>query len=82
MSPTPQYWFPAKRNGWGWGAPNTWQDTMTLVVFVVLLLVGAWLFPPARANSAYLIYFTALCAALLVVLKIKGEPIPLPSGKR
>ena len=21
----PRYWFPAKRYGWGWGPPSTWQ---------------------------------------------------------
>jgi len=82
MSSTPQYWFPAKRFGWGWGAPNTWQGTLTLVIFLALLIVGAWLFPPASAKTAYLIYLTAVCAALLVVLKLKGEPMPLRRPNR
>jgi len=21
------YWFPAKRYGWGWGIPNRWQGS-------------------------------------------------------
>jgi hypothetical protein len=25
MPQDPEYWFPAKRYGWGWGIPVTWQ---------------------------------------------------------
>ena len=30
-----KYWFPAKRYGWGWGMPNTWQG---------------WLVPPSSKH--------------------------------
>ena len=25
-----QYWFPAKRKGWGWGPPTVWQGWAVL----------------------------------------------------
>ena len=39
-----QYWFPAKRYGWGWGPPQSWQGWLVLAGFFVLLLIGAFLF--------------------------------------
>jgi len=27
------YWFPAKRYGWGWGIPVTWQGWAVMAIF-------------------------------------------------
>jgi hypothetical protein len=35
------YWFPAKRRGWGWGPPNSWQGWVVLAAFFALLAAGA-----------------------------------------
>jgi hypothetical protein len=40
-----RYWFPAKRYGWGWGFPITWQGWAIFVGFLVLLAVGAAVIP-------------------------------------
>ena len=46
MSEEPRYWFRAKRYGWGWGMPSTWQVWVVLLAFIALLLVGGhWLLP-------------------------------------
>ncbi len=29
-----QYWFPAKRYGWGWEFPSRWQGWVVLAVYV------------------------------------------------
>ena len=34
------YWFPARRYGWGWGLPATWQGWLVLAGYVLLALVG------------------------------------------
>lgn len=39
-------WFGAKRYGWGWGMPCTWQGWVTLLVGVVALVVAAWIILP------------------------------------
>jgi hypothetical protein len=36
VAPDPKYWFPAKRYGWGWGFPVTWQGWLALAVFLGL----------------------------------------------
>jgi hypothetical protein len=36
----PKYWFPAKRYGWGWGPPVTWQGWAVLVVWLLAFVGG------------------------------------------
>jgi hypothetical protein len=52
----PEYWFPAKRYGWGWGLPQTWQGWLVLAVFFGLLGGGFVLGSPAEHGMAYLVY--------------------------
>jgi len=69
-----EYWFPAKRYGWGWGLPTAWQGWLVFVGYILLLVVGAFLFSPREALAAYLIYVAVLSAALIGVCWLKGEP--------
>jgi hypothetical protein len=56
-----KYWFPAKRYGWGWGVPSSWQGWLVLAAFVGLLVVGSFLFPPSAKLGAYLAYLPGSC---------------------
>jgi hypothetical protein len=69
-----KYWFPAKRYGWGWGIPNTWQGWAVIVGFVVLISVGSLIFPPRTEMVAYLAYVFVLAAILTAVCWATGEP--------
>lgn len=69
-----EYWFPAKRYGWGWGLPITWQGWLVLAAFILLLVAGAYLFPPKKTPVGYLAYVAVLSAALVGVCWLKGEP--------
>ncbi len=69
----PAYWFPAKRYGWGWGVPATWQGWVVLVGWLVLLLSGGALLAP-RSVPGFLLFTVVLTAALLRVCYAKGEP--------
>ncbi len=69
-----RYWFRAKRYGWGWGLPMTWQGWLVLVAFIALVAAGAVLFPPRMMFAAYLLYIAILCIALVGVCWLKGEP--------
>jgi hypothetical protein len=69
-----RYWFPAKRYGWGWGLPVTWQGWAVLIAFVALVVGGAFVFPPRNELAAYLIYVLALSCALVAVCWLTGEP--------
>ena len=68
------YWFPAKRYGWGWGLPCTWQGWLVFISFFALVIAGAFLFPPARSVNRFLLYTMGLTAALVAVCWLKGEP--------
>jgi len=69
-----KYWFPAKRYGWGWGIPNSWQGWLVLIAFSGLFLLGFFLFPPRANLGLYLAYNAALCGLLIWVCWFKGEP--------
>lgn len=66
-------WFPAKRYGWGWGPPVTWQGWVVLAAYMVLLFGGAYFLLPAIGVPAFLLYTTVLSAALIAVCWFKGE---------
>jgi len=70
----PKYWFPAKRYGWGWGIPRSWQGWLVLAAFAALLMVGSLLFPPSAKLGAYLAYVAVLCGLLAGTCWLKGEP--------
>jgi hypothetical protein len=74
MNETPRYWFPAKRYGWGWGPPRTWQGWAVLTVFFGLTLAGAVLLLPAYGPAVFVAWCAGLCLLLMLVCWIKGEP--------
>ncbi|MES2951303.1 MAG: hypothetical protein V4858_22460 [Pseudomonadota bacterium] len=82
MKPASQYWFPAKRYGWGWGIPTAWQGWTVLVLFFVLLGLGTVLFPPTASVLPFLLYSTTLAAILVAICYLKGEPPAWHWGKR
>jgi hypothetical protein len=74
MSSDRKYWFPAKRYGWGWGLPSAWQGWIVLVAFLALVVIGSVMLPPGKHLAAYLAYVVMLCALLIGVCWLTGEP--------
>jgi len=68
-----EYWFPARRYGWGWGAPQTWQGWVVLAIFAVLIALGA-VFLRQLGTELFIAYVVALGLALTAVYWLKGEP--------
>ena len=77
-----QYWFPAKRSGWGWGLPSTWQGWIVYCVYVALLAAGFLVVPPAQSEIEFIAYIVALSAVLCAVCYAKGEPPKWRWGRR
>ena len=69
-----RYWFGAKRFGWGWGLPRTWEGWAVLAIFVALMIVGTLIFPPNTQPGYYAGYVALLAVALVAVCWLKGEP--------
>ena len=82
MSEQPVYWFPAKRFGWGWGMPRTWQGWVVLVVFFALLGLGVFIFPPSDHSLGFVVYTCVLVVLLTAVCYVKGEPPRWRWGKK
>ena len=74
MQGDPQFWFPAKRYGWGWGIPISWQGWAVLAAFVALVIAGVLLLPPDKAPRPFIVYTAVLCVVLVAVGWLKGQP--------
>lgn len=74
MPETPKYWFPAKRFGWGWGPPQTWQGFVVMIVYLALVLAPIPFMNPKRDMVAYLVSMLALSALLILICWKTGEP--------
>lgn len=74
MEPERQYWFPAKRYGWGWGFPSAWQGWLVLAVFFLLVIVGVVGILPGFGPAAFSAYVALLVGLLVVVCFLTGEP--------
>ena len=71
---TKEYWFPAKRYGWGWGIPQVWQGWVTGILYTCSILVVAYMFPPKQKTALFISLTVILTICLLLVCWIKGEP--------
>lgn len=69
-----RYWFPAKRYGWGWGFPATWQGWLVLLAYLALVLGGIPGVQATKGDLAYFVYLAICSAVLVAVCWLKGEP--------
>ena len=70
----PKYWFPAKRYGWGWGIPSTWQGWTTMIVWIVVMSLTAWIIAAAGHLFLWPIAVLLEAAAFVAICWWKGEP--------
>jgi hypothetical protein len=68
------YWFRAKRYGWGWGLPCTWQGWVVLIAYCVLAVAGIPLVRSSMGPLGYIVYAVLLTIVLLAICWRKGEP--------
>jgi hypothetical protein len=69
-----KYWFPAKRYGWGWGLPGTWQGWLVFISYVALVIASIAAFPPTVAPAAFILCNCVLAAAFVAICWLTGEP--------
>ncbi|MGB8355219.1 MAG: hypothetical protein WCD79_15075 [Chthoniobacteraceae bacterium] len=63
-------WFPAKRYGWGWGLPCSWEGWVVMAVWMILLIGGFLVFDD---KVFFVAYMAALTVGLMIVCFLKGE---------
>jgi hypothetical protein len=68
-----RYWFPAKRYGWGWGPPITWEGWAILGAYVALITVGAAVITK-HSLVAFIAYAIVLSVLVAAICWWKGEP--------
>jgi hypothetical protein len=74
MAETPRYWFAAKRTGWGWGLPLTWEGWVIYAVwFVAIIIIVPYLHVPEHPVRA-LFMMIAMIIPLAGICYWKGEP--------
>lgn len=69
-----EYWFPAKRYGWGWGLPVRWQGWMALIAYVLLLGADVVFFRPGRHPLIFALLALLSSLAFVALCWLKGEP--------
>ncbi len=74
MTDEPRYWFHAKRYGWGWGPPSTWEGWLVLVAYIALMGGAALALNPARHPGYFTGFVVAITLALVGICWWKGEP--------
>jgi len=68
-----RYWFRAKRYGYGWGLPISWQGWVVMVLWlVVVATAGSWI--AARSIPLYCLFMVFMAAAIIGICYLKGEP--------
>jgi len=70
--PSQKIWFPAKRNGWGWGFPSCWQGWAVFIIFYLLLGFAAFHWMP-RHPKHFFFACMALSLLLIGICWLKGE---------
>jgi len=85
------YWFKAKRYGWGWGLPLTWQGWLSFGLFIAVWLValltllvvpeGSTSVPTENRIMFGVVLVLDACALVYVSFK-HGEPPKWRWGKR
>jgi len=71
---TKEYWFRAKRYGWGWGLPSVWQGWVIIFIYLTLIAASAFIFPPREELTFFISFIVVLSLILIAVCWIKGEP--------
>ena len=74
VSQTDEYWFPAKRYGWGWGLPIRWQGWVVMIVYVALLALDAYAFLRDQHLVMFFVVAVLLNFILVLICWVKGEP--------
>jgi hypothetical protein len=74
MEEQDKYWFPAKRYGWGWGPPATWQGWVVLAGYIAAVMSITVFLSPDRHPLLFPIGLASVTCVLIGICLRKGEP--------
>jgi hypothetical protein len=67
------YWFRAKRYGWGWGPPVTWQGWVVTIVWFAAIIGGARKLLPLHPIS-FAVFTLFMGGIMILICYVTGEP--------
>lgn len=73
-APTPRYWFRAKRYGWGWGLPCTWEGWLASAAWAALMVIAFLVINPDQNPASFVLVLMLLSLGMIGVCWWKGEP--------
>lgn len=83
------YWFRAKRYGWGWGTPLTWQGWVSFGIFVLVWLIALYVLIPVDGSdmpvSNLTVFLTVMVLDIIGLMYVSfkyGEPPSWNWGKK
>jgi hypothetical protein len=69
-----RYWFAAKRYGWAWGLPLTWEGWAVYVGWFAAFFGGLAALGLRPLQAAHFAFVVTMVTLLVVVCYWKGEP--------
>lgn len=72
-SSEPRFWFPAKKIGWGWGPPVTWQGWVVVALYFAVFVAGISYFAMHRDILGFAIFVAVITSLLITLMFVKGE---------
>jgi hypothetical protein len=66
-------WFPAKKNGWGWGKPTAWQGWFVQMLYLFTVGFISFSVDPKIELLKWILLVSISTLILLVVYYVKGD---------
>jgi hypothetical protein len=70
----PRYWFRAKRYGWGWGLPLTWEGWVVFGLWLGIVAAAIPVLHLFRHAGEEFFFIAGMVLVLVGVCYWKGEP--------
>ncbi len=67
------YWFLAKKYGWGWGLPVNWQGWIVFIVYLSLVILNIYVCLFRESVVLFISINLILTVLLIAVCWLKGE---------
>ena len=68
------YWFSAKKYGYGWGLPARWQGWLVLIAYVAAMIVALGWWHGSPQVRTFVPSAVGLTAVFMLICWWKGEP--------
>jgi hypothetical protein len=69
-----EIWFPAKKYGYGWGLPITWQGWVFSLSYLLLIVGGSFTLTDSPRSTIFFLSFALILSILFIfICFLKGE---------